>query len=234
MAKKEKPNAEMQKLYKRFQDAQKQYTTGYQQAMSEYQGKLADYSKLAEKYESDVAGYLAKSKEYGDYLSSFYITDPKKGPDVVVRDGGTFKASSDGKSYYEVPGSSNFQFVKTGVKPVQRTGVRYIYPTNPQAPQIPRAEYYTYTQNFDTGYLKTPMDGKFTEKTPEQFTQRVAPQLSGQSAPVAPEMSDVAPLRQKFAEEQQYFERESGERKLAASRARRRTQERPLLAGEKV
>ena len=232
MAKKQKVSPELQRLQTRFRQAQQEYMTGYQTALSQYQDQLADYSRTATQYESGLTDYLNRSQQYSDYLASFYITDPKRGPETVVRDGGAFKAKADGGGYYEVPGG-NYQFVRTGTMPVTRRNVRYITEYDPRFMiNRTRAEYYYSTTNFETGYLRTARDGQFTSMAPTQFPQRQAPLAPSEQAPAPPEMEDTSGLRQRLAQEEQYFKREASERTLAAKRARTRRQERPLLSGE--
>lgn len=232
MAKKQKIDPQMQRLQTRFKQAQQEYLTGYQSAMGQYQDQLADYSQRAGQYEANISDYLNRSQQYSDYLSSFYITDPKRGPETVVRDGGTFKAKADGGGYYDVP-SGSYQFVRTGTLPVTRRNVRYITYYDPQFRiNRTRAEYYYSTTNYETGYLRTAKDGQFTTMSPYEFPQRQLPTAPSEEAPPPPEMADTSALRQRLAQEEQYFKREASERTLAAKRARTRRQERPLLSGE--
>ena len=221
MAKKEKVNPELQKLQKRFQQAQQQFLGAQAGATSEYQEKLKGYdiaSKAFEEKSKAHQGALEKylQKEYlPDAMSYFPYGDGYFTPSASYNSSRTYWDSRTGR--LTAAGQQlRDRLVSYGLKPRYSTGLDFNLP-----------------DDFDWEHTGTSPGG---EVTYGKISKRLGPNPGefAETAPGAPQMADLSAARQKLGEEEQYFKRETGERKLAGVRARRRTQERPLLAGEKV
>lgn len=238
---------EVKALGSRYESAQKAARQEFERAqtglLSEYQAGVADYSKRLGEYEQNMRNYEAAAGQYQQRADEY--NRKVELFNTYTRLPGKFIA------YDEVlrpdPRDPGYEAITVTGDP-RLSGLQGVYATRlgegtSGAPTLlslnkmflPGGFNVEYANERYKGrgvyYLTTragPDPGEFTESFPEATF----------AAPMAPTPPDMSGLADKFSaevkKEQDVYEREIGERKLAAQRARRRTADRPLLAGESV
>ena len=233
--------AEVKALSGRYESAQKAASDGFQR---EQQGILAGYQQQMEKYGQELSvfeqrarDFQAKSAEYDKKVELFNKVTPLPGTfSALPIDGrpATYLTSSNIKSQED----ANL-YNMTGILGQALSGVAGVdtetWARDGQtrikgfdADKLP-SNYVLKQTGFSSGGIPEYQLAQRGAEDPGEFTGR----MEG-VAPTAPAYEGVQGLTEKYSaalkQEQDYFEREVGERKLASQRARRRIGDRPLLS----
>lgn len=233
---------EVKELGSRFQAAQRtaeqQFQTEQQGLASQYQQQLETYGKQMGQYEQKAREFQSKSDAYNEAVNRFNTLTALPGVFSALPIGGKpntyLTAAIPSREAAE-------QFNVSGQLGQALSGVSGI------DTQVWAMDKQTRIQGFDSANLPSNFVlkevGYSRSGIPEfQLYQRAGgdPGEFKETLPeanmVAPTVPDASGLAEKYAtslrQEQETFEREIGERKLASQRARRRVGDRPLLAGE--
>lgn len=233
--------AEVKALGGRYESAQKAAREGFQR---EQQGILAGYQQQMEKYGQELSvfeqrarDFQAKSAEYDKKVELFNKVTPLPGTFSALPIEGrpaTYLTASNIRSQED----ANL-YNMTGILGQALAGVSGVdtetWARDNQtrikgfdADKLP-SNYVLKQTGFSSGGIPEYQLAQRGAEDPGEFTGR----MEGE-APTAPTYEGVQGLTEKYSaalkEEQDYFEREVGERKLASQRARRRIGDRPLLA----
>ena len=248
---------EVKALGSRYESAQRAARAGFESEqrglLSEYQSRVADYSAQLGQYEQNlrayeqqVGQYQSKANAYNEAVNRYNTLTPLSGRFAPAPG----KDTSPTTLGFLPSGKTRSQYLKDleqNYGPGSSLGQAF-------APY--RDIVFNKDANvtlFDAARLPDTLVLKEVDQTkggspifqlyqrsgsdPGQFSEAY-PDASGLQAPTAPSPVDTSGLFEKYAaslkQEQDVYEREIGERKLSAQRARRRVSDRPLLSGERV
>ena len=235
--------AEVTALGGRYEAAQKAAREGFQREqqgiLSGYQQQMETYGKELSVFEQRAKDFQAKSAEYDKQVEMFNtLTElPGRFTALPIQDRpGTYLSMGSVKSAQEL---AQFDVTSpTGRALSGLGGVDTV--TNPRdsvtritgfdSANLPSNLVLKQVGTSPAGYPEFQLAQRGTTD-PGEFTERL-----DVDAPTAPAYEGMQDLTAKYStalkDEQEFFEREVGERKLASQRARRRIGDRPLLSGE--
>lgn len=226
-----------------FETEQQGLLSGYQQQVDNYAKQLGVYEQQLKTFEQASSAFQAKADEYNAKVNAFNTVSSLPGifAQSVAKDRPKtwldMRVSNKDESNLFMQGSEAFNelFGIPGVNAIRTKDNKTII-TGFDAAQLPSQYVLKQVGATGAGYLTFELQ-KRGAPDPGQFTESFTAQVP--TAPTAPGAApDTSGLIGKYTEslkkEQDVYEREIGERKLAAQRARRRTADRPLLAGESV
>jgi hypothetical protein len=234
--------AEIKSLGSRYETAQKAAREGFQ---AEQQGLLSGFQQQMEKYghelsvfEQRAKDFQARSEDYNKKVEAYQKVTPLPGTFSALPIKGrpaTYLTASNIKSMeerqlYNMGGIlgqalSGVEGVVTSTWADGQTRIKAF-----DADKLPSN--FVLTQvGVSRGGIRDYQISKRGAEDPGEFTERF-----DATAPTAPTYQGTEGLTEKYSaalkSEQDFFEREIGERKLAAQRARRRIGDRPMLTGE--
>lgn len=237
---------EVKALGSRYESAQKAARQEFERAqtglMSEYQANVANYSQQLGQYEQNLRNYEAAAGQYQQRANEYnrkvelfntYTRLPGKfiAYDEVLR---PFQSGPE----YDALLAGDPRFAK-----LQGAYTASLAQGTSGAPTLERINKLYLPGGFNVEYANERYEGRgvyyLTARAgedPGEFNESFPE--STFTAPMAPDVPDMSGLADKFTsslkQEQDIYEREIGERKLAAQRARRRVGDRPMLSGETV
>jgi hypothetical protein len=236
--------SEIKSLGARYETAQKAAREGFrgeqQGLLSDFQQKMETYGKEMSVFEQSAKDFQAKSDEYNKKLESFQQVTPLPGTFTALPikgKPGTYLTSSNIKSMEEAQVynmDSALGKALSGVAGVDtetwaRDGATRIKGFD--ADKLP-SNYVLKQTGFSKGGYQEFQIAQRGAEDPGEFTDKFEA-----AAPEAPAYEGPEGLTEKYSaalkQEQDFFEREIGERKLASQRARRRVGDRPMLTGER-
>lgn len=236
-------SAEIKSLGSRYEAAQKSAREGFQAEqqglLSGFQQQMENYGKELSVFEQRAKDFQAKASEYDAKVDLFNTVNPIAGTFTALPIQGrsqTFLTAEAGRTMEErnllnmggqlanalagVPGFETEYWAGDRVTRVKGFDADLL-PSNFVLKQV----------GFSGGGYQQFQIAQRGSTDPGAFTEKF-----DATAPEAPAYQGTEGLTEKYSaalkSEQEFFEREIGERKLAAQRARRRVGDRPMLTGE--
>ena len=233
--------AEVKALGSRYESAQKSARAGFE---AEQQGLLAGFQQQMENYgrelsvfEQRARDFQAKSEAYNQKVEAYRQVTPLPGTFSALPIGGrpaTYLTASNIKSMEDaqlynmggILGQALSGVAGVDTETWARDGQTRIkgFDSN----NLP-SNYVLKLVGFSSGGIADYQLAKRGAEDPGEFTERF-----DATAPAAPTYEGSEGLTEKYTaalkQEQDFFEREIGERKLASQRARRRVGDRPMLS----
>lgn len=214
-----------------FQSEQQALVTQYQQQLDTYSKQLGDFETRARQFQASSDAYNAAVQRYNTLtgLPGTFTAMPVSGKSNTYLSIANVKSAQD-LAQFDVNSPtgqilSSIGGIDTITNP--RDGVTRI--TGFDSANLPGNLVLKQVGTSPAGYP----DFQLFQRAggdPGEFTGSLG---AAPTAPSAPETSNLgAKYTESLKQEQQYFEREIGERRLASQRARRRVSDRPLLSGE--
>lgn len=237
--------AEVKALGSRYESAQKAAREGFQAEqqglLSGFQQQMENYGKNLSVFEQSAKDFQAKSEEYNKKVEAYQQVTPLPGTFSALPISGrpaTYLTASNIKSQ-EQADLYNMDSVLgkalSGVAGVDTENWARDNKTRIKgfdADKLP-SNYVLKQTGFSSGGIPEYQLAQRGSEDPGEFTEKF-----DAAAPTAPAYQGSEGLTEKYSaalkQEQDYFEREIGERKLASQRARRRVGDRPMLTGEKA
>lgn len=235
---------EVKSLGSKFDAAQKSISQSFK---TEQQGLLSDFQKRTETYGKEMSvfeqrakDFQAKSDEYNKKVEAYQKVTPLPGTFSALTISGkpnTYLTASNIKSQ-EQADLYNMDSVLgkalSGVAGVDTENWARDNKTRIKgfdADKLP-SNYVLKQTGFSAGGIPEYQLAQRGAEDPGEFKETF-----DATAPTAPKYEGAGGLSEKYSaalkKEQEYFDREIGERKLASQRARRRVGDRPMLAGAK-
>lgn len=234
--------AEVKALSSRFESAQKAAREGFQAEqqglLSGFQQQMETYGKELSVFEQSAKAFQARSEDYNKRVAAFQQVTPLPGTFSALPISGrpaTYLTASNIRSQEDanlynmggVLGQALSGVAGVDTETWARDGQTRIKGFD--ADKLP-SNYVLKQVGFSSGGIPEYQLAQRGAEDPGEFTDRLEA-----VAPTAPQYQGAEGLTEKYSaalrQEQEYFERETGERRLAAQRARRRVGDRPLLAG---
>jgi len=212
-----------------FEAEQRGLLSQYQARMADYTTQLGQYEQSLRDYDQRAGQYQERANEYNRQVELYNTYNRLPGKfelrDTVLRAYGNQAIASPEYSALSNVRSAIFRDDGQGEGLWQLPSYALPAGYKMEYANERKGKYGVYYISKRAG----PDPGEFTEAFPE---------ASGIQAPTAPEAVDLSGITEKYTEslgrERDVYEREIGERKLAAQRARRRVSDRPMLSGERV
>jgi hypothetical protein len=236
--------AEVKALGSRYEAAQKAAREGFraeqQGLLSGFQQQMESYGKNLSVFEKSAKDFQAKSEEYNKRVEAYQQVTPLPGTFSALPIKGkpaTYLTASNIKSQAQadlynmdsVLGQALSGAAGVDTETWARDNKTRIKGFD--ADKLP-SNYVLKQVGFSSGGIPDYQIAKRGAEDPGEFTEKFEA-----VAPEAPTYSGSEGLTEKYSaalkQEQDFFEREIGERKLASQRARRRVGDRPMLAGAK-
>ena len=236
-------SAEIKSLGSRYESAQKSAREGFQAEqqglLSGFQQQMENYGKELSVFEQRAKDFQAKASAYDAKVDLFNTVNPIAGTFTALPIQGksrTFLTAEAGRNQEErnllnmggqlanalagVPGFETEYWAGDRVTRVKGFDADLL-PSNFVLKQV----------GFSGGGYQQFQIAQRGSTDPGAFTEKF-----DATAPEAPAYQGTEGLTEKYSaalkSEQEFFEREIGERKLASQRARRRVNDRPMLTGE--
>jgi len=236
--------AEIKSLGSRYESAQKSAREGFQAEqqglLSGFQQQMENYGKELSVFEQRAKDFQARASEYDAKVNLFNQVNPLAGTFTALPIKGksrSFLTADSGKNQAErnllnMGGQlANALSGVPGFETEYWAGDRVTRVKGFDADQLPSNFVLKQVGVSKGGYQQFQLAQRGSTD-PGEFTERF-----DATAPTAPTYQGTEGLTEKYSaalkSEQDFFEREIGERKLAAQRARRRVGDRPMLTGEK-
>ena len=236
--------AEVKALGSRYESAQKAAREGFQAEqqglLSGFQQQMESYGKNLSVFEQSAKDFQTKSEDYNKKVEAYRQVTPLPGTFSALPISGrpaTYLTASNIKSMEQaqvynmggILGQALAGVAGVDTETWARDGQTRIKGFD--ADKLP-SNYVLKQVGFSSGGVADYQLAKRGAEDPGEFTERFTA-----TAPEAPTYAGSEGLTEKYSaalkQEQDYFEREIGERKLASQRARRRVGDRPMLAGAK-
>jgi hypothetical protein len=236
--------AEVKALGSRYETAQKAAREGFraeqQGLLSGFQQQMESYGKNLSVFEQSAKDFQARSEDYNKRVEAYQQVTPLPGTFSALPIKGrpaTYLTASNIKSMEQaqvynmggILGQALSGVAGVDTETWARDGQTRIKGFD--ADKLP-SNYVLKQTGFSSGGIPEYQLAQRGAEDPGEFTEKFEA-----TAPTAPTYSGSEGLTEKYSaalkQEQDYFEREIGERKLASQRARRRVGDRPMLAGAK-
>jgi hypothetical protein len=233
---------EIKSLGSRFESAQRaarnEFQSEQQGLVSQYQQQLETYGKQMGEFENRARAFQTQSDEYNAAVDRFntltalpgtFSALPVQGKSQTYLSIGNVKSAQDLAQFDVNSPTGRVLSSIGGIDTVTNPRDNVTRITGFDSANLPSNLVLKQVGTSAAGYPDFQLFQRGAED-PGEFTGSLG---EAPSAPMAPETNNIgerysASLRQ----EQEFFEREIGERRLASQRARRRIGDRPLLSGE--